>query len=256
MEKGEDQKVNINEADESQLITLPGVGKSMAVRIIAGRPYRSLDQLVEVKGLGSRTLESMRPRITLGNAVGRSVQDPAGRSKPGTSGEPSVMDRLEGWAQSSMERFQIPSQVVWFVLATGVISVFLSVVLSLTILAGINRTLNFGRHAAVREVRADISMMETSLNGLASNLASLDQRLQAVEGLSGRMATLEADFEVIQENVDHAVAVVDQLTGEVGRVAAEVDNMAEKVGLFDSFMDGLRILIADLFPPDKTTPSP
>lgn len=59
--------ININTAPASELELLPGVGPAMAGRIIEYRrqngPFRSVDSLDEVKGIGPRTLEKLRPLI-------------------------------------------------------------------------------------------------------------------------------------------------------------------------------------------------
>jgi competence ComEA-like helix-hairpin-helix protein len=56
--------VNINNATEAELETIPGVGPALAASIIAGRPYESIDDLVRIPGIGERTLEGMRPFMT------------------------------------------------------------------------------------------------------------------------------------------------------------------------------------------------
>ena len=261
MDKNNLIQIDLNHAELEQLTTLPGIGQGMAERIIAGRPYHEVEELLQVQGLGGRTLERIQPYLALDIAV---VDQPSGSKDEAIStededtseGGESLIERFGVFAQASMERFRISSQVVGFVLITGAISVVFSVILSLAIIAGINRTLNFGRHSAVREIRSEISQMDAQLNALAADMASVDQRLQAVEGLSGRMATLEAEFELINEDVGQAITVVNQLTQEVNSIASEVDRMAEKVNLFDGFLKGIQVLVSDLFEPVEITPSP
>jgi competence protein ComEA len=61
--------VAVNEADQAALETIPGIGPVTAAAIIAHRTevgqFDSIDQLLEVTGIGPATLESMRPYITL-----------------------------------------------------------------------------------------------------------------------------------------------------------------------------------------------
>jgi competence protein ComEA len=59
--------VNINSATQAELETVPGIGPSLAARIIAGRPYESIDDLVRVSGIGERSLTGMRPFVTTGS---------------------------------------------------------------------------------------------------------------------------------------------------------------------------------------------
>ena len=60
-------KININNADEEQLVTLPGVGPKMATRIQDYRkengPFKTVDDLLNVKGIGPKVLEKLKPYI-------------------------------------------------------------------------------------------------------------------------------------------------------------------------------------------------
>jgi len=61
--------VNINTADAATLETLNGVGPVLAASIIAYRtehgPFTSVDQLDEVSGIGTATLEDLRSQVTV-----------------------------------------------------------------------------------------------------------------------------------------------------------------------------------------------
>jgi competence protein ComEA len=59
------ERISVNSASATLLDTLPGVGPATAQRIIEGRPYNALEDLLEVKGIGEKTLEKLRPFITL-----------------------------------------------------------------------------------------------------------------------------------------------------------------------------------------------
>jgi len=48
------RRVNINTATQAELEALPGIGPTIARRIIEGRPYRSVDDLDRVKGIGRK----------------------------------------------------------------------------------------------------------------------------------------------------------------------------------------------------------
>jgi competence protein ComEA len=60
-------QVDVNRADWPELIQLPGVGQTLAERVVAERDlngrFRSVDDLARVPGIGPRTLERMKPYL-------------------------------------------------------------------------------------------------------------------------------------------------------------------------------------------------
>ncbi|QXC61543.1 ComEA family DNA-binding protein [Aquihabitans sp. G128] len=61
--------VDLNQATAEQLDTLPGVGPATATAILAYRdehgPFTSVDDLLEVRGIGDAKLEQLRPLVTV-----------------------------------------------------------------------------------------------------------------------------------------------------------------------------------------------
>ena len=61
--------VNINLASAAQLERLPGVGPATAEAIVKRRnmrPFMNVDDLMDIRGIGSKKLEKMRPYVTCG----------------------------------------------------------------------------------------------------------------------------------------------------------------------------------------------
>ena len=62
--------VNINTADETQLTALQGIGPTKAKAITQYRqehgPFKSVDDLKKVSGIGEQTLAALKPFITVG----------------------------------------------------------------------------------------------------------------------------------------------------------------------------------------------
>ncbi len=59
--------VDINEADWPELAQIPGIGETLARRIVATRQAKGrfidANELLEVRGIGPRTLDRMRPYL-------------------------------------------------------------------------------------------------------------------------------------------------------------------------------------------------
>lgn len=62
-------RLDVNQASLRQLERLPGVTPSMAQRIYQGRPYGSLDELVERGLLSERELDRVRSSVTVGTTA-------------------------------------------------------------------------------------------------------------------------------------------------------------------------------------------
>ena len=64
------EKVNINTAGVDELVTLPGIGKAYAERIVEYRqkngPFKKVEDIVNVRGIGEKTFERIKDRLTTG----------------------------------------------------------------------------------------------------------------------------------------------------------------------------------------------
>ena len=62
-----EQLINVNTASVEQLTALPGIGASKAAAIVSYResqgPFKSIDELVNVKGIGSKILAKLAGNI-------------------------------------------------------------------------------------------------------------------------------------------------------------------------------------------------
>ncbi len=58
--------LDLNTATEKELQSIKGIGPILAKRIIAGRPYKTVDDLLKVKGIGPKKLEKIRAYVVVG----------------------------------------------------------------------------------------------------------------------------------------------------------------------------------------------
>ena len=62
--------VDVNAATEDELVAVPGIGKSIARRIVEFRekngPYQRVEDLMKVQGIGEKNLQRFRPYLTVG----------------------------------------------------------------------------------------------------------------------------------------------------------------------------------------------
>ncbi len=62
-------KINLNTAGVEELTSLPGIGPSYTKRIVEYRekngPFKRVDDILNVRGIGEKTLEKIRDRLTV-----------------------------------------------------------------------------------------------------------------------------------------------------------------------------------------------
>ena len=58
--------LDLNTASENELMSINGIGPVLTERIIAGRPYKTVDDLLKVKGIGLKKLAKIRPYVVVG----------------------------------------------------------------------------------------------------------------------------------------------------------------------------------------------
>ncbi len=89
--------IDLNSADEKTLESLPGIGKSTAKAIIAGRPYKSIDDLKRVKGMSDKKINAIKDQVTVGAAAATSIPaaipSAAGMPEKATSAEKAVTEK-------------------------------------------------------------------------------------------------------------------------------------------------------------------
>jgi len=74
--------VDLNSASDKELEALKGVGPATAKKIIAGRPYKSVDELSKA-GLSAKQVEALKPLVTVGSAA----PAPAAPAAPAATGK-------------------------------------------------------------------------------------------------------------------------------------------------------------------------
>ncbi len=57
--------INLNTATLEELDALPGIGPATAQRIIEGRPYAAVEDLLRVKGIGQATFDKLKDLVTV-----------------------------------------------------------------------------------------------------------------------------------------------------------------------------------------------
>lgn len=92
-------RLDLNQADVRRLIQLPGIGPSTARRIVEVRAEKGgfdrPEGLKDVRGIGARTLEELRPRIRVDGSPSGEGGDEA-RTVPLNRADRSALQKLPG----------------------------------------------------------------------------------------------------------------------------------------------------------------
>ena len=286
------QYVNPNLADTETLRRLPGIGAEIAKRIAEARPFADVEDLRRVPGLGQSTLERIAPYLTFDSDQGR-LDGPGaegwieeginGRRDPQVvampAGDESQEESFGPLAETTSARIkpdepsrEIPKKAVeppasqkgysrseslWLMAGIGTLTLIFSVILSLAIVGGINGTLDFRQIAAFRSLQSDVAIMDGNLESISADLDSMTQRLEALEGLTGRVVTVEEQVDLLQSDVESALDTVETMQGDIERIDGETARLSEHVAAFDAFLQGLReVLNAALGTTPEEAPMP
>jgi competence protein ComEA len=87
--------IDLNTASEKELEAIKGVGPATAKKIVAGRPYGSVDDLAKA-GVPAKTIEGMKPLVTVGKPAAaqaapaeKKTTTPPAAAKPETPPAPA-----------------------------------------------------------------------------------------------------------------------------------------------------------------------
>lgn len=254
MTQNEAPVLNPNSADDEELRQLPGIGPQLASRIIEGRPYQSLEDLRQVHGLGNSVLEAIEPFLTFEPEAPEDSKERASKEKEPAEAKPAKASPPSDWAAAKEVEYPLvrteprpPGTGIWALLAMGAASVLCSVTLTLAVMAGINGTLDFGRHSALQDTRSELLQIRSQLDTIQVELDALYGRAEALEGMSGRMAEVEGQVAALQQQIGESLEAVDEMQMELTAALEETRAQAERVNRFQTFLDGLSRLVGQVF---------
>lgn len=238
MVEHEDLLVNPNTASVEALIQLPGVGEVLAQRIVESRPYAHAEEMLRVPGLGDATLARLRAYLTFEDEIKPVLEAPGVKEV-----ESETARRLSRRKPIREKATYSREATLWLIVGAGVVSIALSVLLSLSILAGINRTLNYGRYATVRQLSSDLAEIRVEITDISSRIDVIGRRVGVVEGLSGRVKGIENDFSALREEVRGSLDQMNSIQGRMDGLMQEMQFLSERIGVFDAFLNALRELL-------------
>ena len=141
--------------------------------------------------------------------------------------------------------------------AASLIGAVMGAILALLVIGGINGTLDLNQGAAVMELRAEADRLSREAGALQTDVDGLRERLDALEGLTGRLDSAERDIEDLDSGLAEAQADIAALNAQAEALGKDIATVRAAADRFNAFLDGLRDLLFEFQgPPPTPTPTP
>lgn len=148
------------------------------------------------------------------------------------------------------------STALWLAVGGMLISFILAVLFSLGLLAILNGGLRYARPAQVESISSQLNGLNAQTVSVQREVDNLTARINTLEGLDARVAIVEKDTQLIQDDLYAAAATltnlnsqVGELRGQVAAVGSQIDELNTRTARFQRFLDGLRDLLGGLNQP-------
>lgn len=268
----------VNQAAREDLIAVPGIGEALADRIIAARPFASLNDCAErVRGVSLATLEKVAQYLE-SNVVADTPssdeaavmdEEPVSAAAAAADEAPSAPTddtpdewkqrfdamkaqfetQLESQSRQARERFdQLADELqrkskrqvtMGALIWSNLITLALALVLMAAFWGVANARLQ-------RDMSASLDVAAQRMETLQTDLTTLQSRVDALEGIGARTAALEAAQQDLQDSFTQVQADVQAVQSDVATVQAALDEQAQKTQRFDDFLQGLQGLLNQL----------
>ena len=170
--------------------------------------------------------------------AGKEPAAPQTAAQPKTSSQPRVVTRSEAF---------------WMAAGSGIIAFLLAIAVSLGLLLLVNGGLQYVNPASFNNLQTQVSGLNNQAATLQQDISGLRTRVDNLEGLSGRVDTLEQNNKQLSSNLASATTQLNNLdqqvsglAGDVSTLTSDVNDLKTSVGVFQQFINGLRDLINGL----------
>jgi hypothetical protein len=275
----------LNNASQVELTTLPGIGPALADRLVAARPFDTLEAVQTVKGIGVNLLEKlMQAAASQPDPLPAPASQPVDES-PAESRLEEFKDTLSEKGQAAREalsegiselgetarnrgqaarqamealpgKFEQASQSrgpLWTTLVSSAVTALVAILLTLAVLGGINGSLKFATGSQYRTMQREVAQLTTQVDTFRQDLDSVRGRVDTLEGLGERTVALEKAQEQLAADLETASQQVTSLQAEVTALNEKVDQQEERTQRFETFLQDLQTLLGNLFAPQGET---
>ncbi len=178
--------------------------------------------------------------------AGQQIQD---ETQPPATGEGPEAPPIQPTSAPTQPRAVTLSQALWMAIGSGVLALVLAFVLSLGALATLNGGLQYVSPADMNALGRKVDGVTTQTQTLQQDLNGLRDRVNNLEGLSGRITTVEGQAKQLRTDLDAASQQVGQINQQMTQVSSDIQALQNQTGHFQSFLDGLKSLLNQVTQP-------
>jgi hypothetical protein len=136
------------------------------------------------------------------------------------------------------------------------LTLILGVAATLGIMSGINQgRLEYASPSQITSLQSQIETLTIQSKTLSDDIVGMRTRIDNLESLSGQVSEMEAEINAMQQEIDQLQeqvianqAAYDELTLQIEEIEAQIETLISQGDRFESFLDGLRTLMEELFP--------
>ena len=270
----------LNNGDQNELMALPGIGPALAKRLIAARPFSSLEKVQTVNGISANLLERLSDGVSepeaqpSGHAADKPDLEPQTedeapaeprltdikeRTEEAGQGRSGLGEAVKGQGQAARQTVEtLPQKTeetskshgsLRTILISSAITALVTMLLTLAVLGGINGSLKFATSAQVQTMQRETSQLSAQMDTLQQDLDGLRGRVDMLEGLGDRTVALEVAQQQLAADQETASQQVTVLQTEIAALDEKVTLQEERTQRFETFLKDLQTMLDNLFTP-------
>lgn len=182
-----------------------------------------------------------------------SQETPASDQESKPEEEPPAAE-LETAEKTIQPAYATRSQAFWMSAGCSFLTLILALVIGFAVLAGLNRGhLVFVSPEQVSELALEVERIDKVVNSLEQDLSSVQNRVDNLEALSGRLNEVEQTIEDLNKEmgrVSTQTAETDQkvqdLSQQTDILTTNVESLQENIARYQDFFNGLKELLSNL----------
>lgn len=262
------------------LLNVPGIGKSLLARIepylmvaeegmyetgdeailsgtieegedyVEPDPYALESETVEAEILEPEEVppQTARRAVPVGKPISRDEEVRQPRSQPVDKALLKVPQ--PGEASEKKTNMKNNQENLIYAVLIGVVVLMLSVFLTLGILGVVNRGLSYVPVRDYKDLRVQVDTLTNESEALRQDVDALQERMDSLETLSGRVTELEDSTESMVEDVDTVMERMDELESKVQAYDDTIADLEQRTSTFQQFLEDLRTMLIQLVPVD------